>query len=74
MSTITVVSEVAGNVWKILVQPGDTVAADQDVLIIESMKMEIPAAAPRAGVVRELRVAEGEAVAERQALLVIDAA
>ena len=72
MPTVTVASEVAGNVWKILVQPGDTVAADQDLLIIESMKMEIPASAPRAGVVRELRVAEGEAVAEGQALLVID--
>lgn len=72
MPTVTVVSEVAGNIWKILVQPGDTVAPEQDVLIVESMKMEIPASAPCAGVVREIRVAEGEHVDEGQVLLLID--
>ena len=69
MPTVTVRSEVAGNVWKVLVQPGDAVAADQDLLIIESMKMEIPVSAPSAGTVQELLVAEGEGVGEEQALL-----
>jgi acetyl-CoA carboxylase biotin carboxyl carrier protein len=74
MTRLTVEADVAGNVWKLLVQPGDAVAAEQELLILESMKMEIPAAAPKAGVVRELLVAEGEAVAEGQPLLVIDSA
>jgi len=69
MPTITVNSEVAGNVWKLLVQPGERVAADQDLLIIESMKMEIPVSTPSAGVVQECLVAEGEAVGEDQPLL-----
>jgi acetyl-CoA carboxylase biotin carboxyl carrier protein len=73
MAQIKVEADVAGSVWKLLVQPGDAVQAEQELLILESMKMEIPAAAPRAGVVRELLVAEGEAVAEGQVLLVIDA-
>jgi acetyl-CoA carboxylase biotin carboxyl carrier protein len=72
MTKITVAADVAGTVWKILVNSGDAVAAEQDLLILESMKMEIPAAAPKAGVVRELLVAQGEAVAEGQPLLVID--
>ena len=69
MPTVTVNSEVAGNVWKLLVQPGDRVEADQDLLIIESMKMEIPVSAPSAGTVQDLLVKEGEAVGEDQALL-----
>ena len=72
MAQITVEADVAGSVWKVLVAVGDTVAAEQELLILESMKMEIPAAAPRAGIVKSLQVAEGEAVAEGQALLVIE--
>lgn len=71
MSTVTVHTEVAGTVWKLLVRPGDAVAAEQDLVIVESMKMEIPAAAPVAGVVDRLMVAEGEAVGEGQGLLVL---
>ena len=57
-------TEVAGNVWKIEVVVGQTVAEGDVLVIIESMKMEIPVEAPAAGTVRALRVAEGEAVAE----------
>ena len=64
-------SEVAGTVWKIEVRVGDVVAEDQTLLIIESMKMEIPVGAPRAGTVLQLLVAEGEAVAEGQDVAVI---
>jgi biotin carboxyl carrier protein len=72
MNTHTVHADVAGTVWKIEVAVGDTVGTDQDLLILESMKMEIPVPAPQAGVVRRILVEPGEAIAEGQALLVID--
>jgi acetyl-CoA carboxylase biotin carboxyl carrier protein len=64
MAELRVRSEIAGSVWKIEVAVGDAVAADDPLLILESMKMEIPLVAPRAGVVKEILVAEGEAIAE----------
>jgi len=69
MPTVTVATEVAGKVWKVLVRVGDAVAADQDLAIVESMKMEIPVCAPAAGTVRQVLVAEGEPVAEGQAFV-----
>jgi acetyl-CoA carboxylase biotin carboxyl carrier protein len=56
MAEIKVRSEIAGSVWKIEVAVGDEVAEDEPLLILESMKMEIPRLAPRAGVVREILV------------------
>ena len=64
MAELRVRSELAGSVWKIEVAVGDSVAEDEPLLILESMKMEIPLLAPQAGVVREILVKEGEAVAE----------
>jgi biotin carboxyl carrier protein len=64
MAEIRVRSEIAGSVWKIEVSVGDTVAEDDPLVILESMKMEIPLLAPQAGVVREILVAEGEPIAE----------
>jgi acetyl-CoA carboxylase biotin carboxyl carrier protein len=72
MKQITVNADVAGTVWKIEVAVGDTVEADQDLMILESMKMEIPASAPQGGVVRKILVEQGEAIAEGQGLLVIE--
>ncbi len=72
MSAQTIHAEVSGCVWKIVVAVGDTIDADQELIILESMKMEIPALAPHAGVVRSILVAQGEAVGEGQALLVVD--
>jgi acetyl-CoA carboxylase biotin carboxyl carrier protein len=72
MKSITVRADVAGSVWKIEVAVGDTVAPDQDLLILESMKMEIPASAPQGGVVRRILVEQGQAIAEGQGLLVIE--
>lgn len=66
-------SNVTGTVWKIMVTVGDAVVADQELLILESMKMEIPASAAGAGRVHEILVAEGEAVLEGQDLIVISA-
>ena len=59
-----IIAEVAGKVWKIEAQPGAQLAADQIILILESMKMEIPVTAPRAGRLVELHVREGEMVEE----------
>ncbi|MBE7416423.1 MAG: acetyl-CoA carboxylase biotin carboxyl carrier protein subunit [Ideonella sp.] len=64
-------ADVTGTVWKIEVRVGDAVAEEQTLLILESMKMEIPVDAPHAGTVLELLVAEGEAVAEGQDVVVI---
>jgi acetyl-CoA carboxylase biotin carboxyl carrier protein len=72
MKSVTVSAEVAGTVWKIEVAVGDKVAPEQDLLILESMKMEIPASSVHGGVVRKICVSRGEAVAEGQALLIID--
>ncbi|HWI66175.1 MAG TPA: acetyl-CoA carboxylase biotin carboxyl carrier protein subunit [Symbiobacteriaceae bacterium] len=55
-------SNMAGTVWKVLVKPGDKVQAGADVLILESMKMEIPISAESDGVVRAVKVKEGDFV------------
>lgn len=72
MPQTRVPSEVTGTVWKIEVQIGDSVAADQTLLIIESMKMEIPVTAPRAGKVLQLLVDENEVVNDGQDVVVIE--
>ena len=59
-----VIAEVAGKVWKIEARPGATLAADDVILILESMKMEIPVVAPAAGKLLELLVKEGDMVNE----------
>jgi acetyl-CoA carboxylase biotin carboxyl carrier protein len=55
-------SNMAGTVWKVLVKSGDKVAAGTDVLILESMKMEIPITAESDGVVKAVIVKEGDFV------------
>ena len=72
MARITLQSEVTGTVWKLEVAVGDRVEAGQTLVVLESMKMEIPLAAPRAGTVAGLLVQEGEAVAEGQDLVVLE--
>jgi biotin carboxyl carrier protein len=64
-------SEIAGSVWKIEVAPGDLVAEGDVLMILESMKMEIPVEAPSAGVVQTIQVAEGDPVKEGQGLVVL---
>lgn len=64
-------SLVTGTVWKIECPAGSAVAAGDTLLILESMKMEIPHEAPTGGTLRELLVAEGEAVSEGQLLAVV---
>jgi acetyl-CoA carboxylase biotin carboxyl carrier protein len=65
-------AELVGSVWKITSQPGDQVAEDDVLLILESMKMEIPVTAPKAGRVSEIRVKETEIVKEGQILVILE--
>lgn len=67
-----VLADITGTVWKIEVQPKQQVAAGDTLLIVESMKMEIPISAPRAGVVREIFFAEGEIIEDGQVVAVLD--
>ncbi|MEO8142862.1 MAG: biotin/lipoyl-binding carrier protein [Betaproteobacteria bacterium] len=71
MKPTQVVAEVAGKVWKVEASPGAQLAADDVVLILESMKMEIPVVAPVAGKLLELRVKEGDMVNEGDVVAVI---
>ncbi len=64
-------AELVGTVWKVLVKSGDSVDIDQELLILESMKMEIPVIAPRAGTVQDVKVKETDVVAENQVLVVL---
>ena len=73
MAVVNVKSEIAGNVWKIQTKPGDRVEADGEIMILESMKMEIPVLSPRAGTIKEIRVSEGEAIDEGQLVAILDA-
>jgi len=71
MTELRVRSEIAGSVWKIEVAVGDQVAEDDPLVILESMKMEIPLLAPRAGTVKEVLVREGEPVAEGDVAVIL---
>ena len=71
MADLRVKSEIAGSVWKIEVAVGDRVAADDPLIILESMKMEIPLLAPRDGVVVEILVSEGEQIGEGDIAIVL---
>ena len=72
MARLEIESEVTGNVWKIEVQPGARVDAGDVLMILESMKMEIPVEAPAHGTVAELRVAEEDAVEEDQVIAILE--
>ena len=65
-------AELVGNVWKVEAQEGDEVEEDDVLVILESMKMEIPVTAPSAGRVREIRVREQDVVQEGQVIAVIE--
>ena len=71
MTEVTVRSELNAVVWKIEVAVGTAVRADDNLIILESMKMEIPVTAPRAGTVKTILVEEKQQVAEGQPLVVL---
>ncbi|MEK4759246.1 acetyl-CoA carboxylase biotin carboxyl carrier protein subunit [Viridibacillus sp. FSL E2-0187] len=66
-----ILSPMGGSVWKIEVSEGDTVAVGDVVVILESMKMEIPIEATEAGIVKEIKVAEGDFVQEEAVVILI---
>jgi acetyl-CoA carboxylase biotin carboxyl carrier protein len=67
-------AHITGTVWKILVKVGDSVTQDQTLVILESMKMEMPLEAPEAGRVASIAVAEGASVDEGDVLLTLESA
>ena len=69
---IEIEAQITGNVWKIEKAVGDRVEEEDVILIIESMKMEIPVEAPCAGRIREIRTAEGASIEEGDVLVVLD--
>jgi urea carboxylase len=69
---VAVDSEIAGSLWQVRVAPGETVAAGDVLLIIESMKMEISVCAPCAGIVGEIHVVPGSPVGAGQRVAVIE--
>jgi acetyl-CoA carboxylase biotin carboxyl carrier protein len=64
MAIIDVKAEITGNVWKVLAKPGQKVEEDEAIVMLESMKMEIPISAPEPGTVKEILVEEGQVVTE----------
>jgi len=71
MAEIKVEAIVTGKVWKIEKQAGERVEAGEPIMILESMKMEIPIEAPEAGTVGKLPVAEGDSVNEGQVVATV---
>ncbi|MDR2198921.1 MAG: acetyl-CoA carboxylase biotin carboxyl carrier protein subunit [Deltaproteobacteria bacterium] len=67
-----ILAPMSGNIWKIIVKEGDSVQADDELVIMEAMKMEFPVTAPADGVVKSLRVKEGDAVEADAVLLVVE--
>jgi acetyl-CoA carboxylase biotin carboxyl carrier protein len=65
-------AHITGTVWKIEVEVGDTVEEGDPVVILESMKMEMPVEAEDSGVVKEIRCKEGQAVSEGDVLVVLE--
>ncbi|MDC3425906.1 acetyl-CoA carboxylase biotin carboxyl carrier protein subunit [Aquibacillus sp. 3ASR75-11] len=65
-------ANMAGSVWKIVVSQGEAVTKGQDIVILESMKMEIPLAAEVDGVVKEIKVSEGDFVNDGDTIAIIE--
>ena len=64
MALIDVKTEITGSVWKIVAKVGDAMEEDAPIVILESMKMEIPVCAPEAGRITAILVEEGQVVSE----------
>ena len=72
MAKTEIKAEIAGAVWRVLVKPGDVMTQDDAVIILESMKMEIPIVVPDGGTVADILVKEGDAVTEGQTVAVLE--
>ena len=72
MAQLEVKSEISGSVFKIEAEVGAQVGEDDTIVILESMKMEIPVSAPKAGRVAEILVSEGDVITEGQLVAVLE--
>lgn len=72
MNMTNIVASMAGSVWKVLVAEGEEVKEGQDVVILESMKMEIPIAAETTGVVKKIHIKEGDFVNDEDVLIDVE--
>jgi acetyl-CoA carboxylase biotin carboxyl carrier protein len=72
MAKLAAKSDVSGTVWKIEVAPGQLVAEGETLVLIESMKMEIPVVAEKAGTVASIPVAEGDGIIEGQTVVILE--
>lgn len=66
-------TEIAGRVAQVVAAEGDSLAEEDPIVFVESMKMEIPISAPVAGTLKSVAVAEGDTVAEGDLIAVMDA-
>ncbi|HEY2704644.1 MAG TPA: biotin/lipoyl-binding carrier protein [Candidatus Dormibacteraeota bacterium] len=65
-------AELVGNLWKIVTEVGQQVEEDDTLMILESMKMEIPITTPVTGTIREILVKEGDVVQEGQTVAIVE--
>jgi biotin carboxyl carrier protein len=72
MARIKIEAEVTGRVWKIVANSGDTLKAEDPILIVESMKMEIPVVSPSGGKLARVLVKEGDPVHEGQVVAEVE--
>lgn len=72
MAIVDLKTEITGNVWKVVVKVGDRVAEGDPVMILESMKMEIPISAPEPGMIKEILAEEGTTVTEGMVVARLD--
>ena len=72
MAEIKVQSEITGKVWAIEARVGDSLEEEDTIIVLESMKMEIPVVAPREGSLKEILVAEGDAITEGQDVAIME--
>ncbi len=69
---VEVLSPISGNVWKIIKKVGEEVEEYEAIMIMESMKMEIPVEAPQNGKILELKVKEGDSVIEEDIVALLE--
>ena len=73
-NSVPVPAPLAGNIFKVLVKPGDRVTEGQKIMVLEAMKMETDVSTPEAGIITEVMVKEGDAVTVGQPLLSVEPA
>ena len=72
VAELRVKSEITGKVWQIEAEIGQSLAEEDTIIVLESMKMEIPVVAPVDGVLKQILVAEGDAVREGQDVAIME--